>query len=293
MLGAVSITQGRVMRALTALLLALLLAPAFAAPPRLMLATDYHDGIEVAEYFVSEKLDGVRGHWDGRALYTRAGNRIEAPEWFTAGWPRVPMDGELWLGRGRFEEASGIARTAGGEHPGWREMRFMVFDLPAHEGGFGQRLAAMRTLLAAANVAWLRPVVQHRVEGEAELQARMKAVVDAGGEGLMLHHRDARYRAGRSDGLLKLKPFQDAEAQVVGHTPERGKYTGMVGALVVERPDGLRFRIGSGLTDALRAAPPAVGTHVTYRFNGLTGNGVPRFPRFLRVRHELPPPDPE
>lgn len=280
------------MRVLIALLAALLLAPAIAAPPRLMLATGYHDGIEVAEYFASEKLDGVRGYWDGCALWTRGGNRIEAPEWFTAGWPQVPMDGELWLGRGRFEEASGIARTSGGEHPDWREMRFMVFDLPEHPGPFEQRVAAIRSRLAEARVGWLRPVEQHRVADSADLDARMRAVVDAGGEGLMLHHRDARYLAGRSDRLLKLKPFDDAEARVVGHTPGRGKYTGMVGALVVERPDGLRFRIGSGLTDALRARPPAVGTWVTYRFNGLTGNGVPRFPRFLRVRDELPPPDP-
>lgn len=281
------------MRILAVFLLSLLLAPALAAPPRLMLATDHHDGIEVGDYYVSEKLDGVRGHWDGRALWTRGGNRVEAPAWFTAGWPRVAMDGELWLGRGRFEEASGIVRTLGGEHPGWREMRFMVFDLPDHEGTFAQRLASIRAVLVAANVAWLRPVEQRTVAGGAELQVRMKAVVDAGGEGLMLHHRDARYRAGRSGDLLKLKPFQDAEARVVGHTAGRGKYTGMAGALVVERPDGLRFRIGSGLSDALRAEPPPVGTHVTYRYNGFTGNGVPRFARFLRVRHELPPPDPE
>jgi len=235
----------------------------------------------------------VRGHWDGRALWTRGGNRIEAPEWFTAGWPRVPMDGELWIGRGRFEEASGIARTLDGDHPGWRELRFMVFDLPAHEGTFERRLAAMRALLAAANVAWLQPVDQTRVADEAQLQARMRAVVAAGGEGLMLHHRDSRYRAGRSAGVLKLKPFQDAEARVVGHTAGRGKYAGMVGALVVERADGLRFRVGSGLSDAQRAQPPPVGSHVTYRYSGFTAAGVPRFARFLRVRHELPPPDPE
>src|SRR5690554_4513608 len=148
-----STAQGRAMRILAAFLLSLLLAPALAAPPRLMLATDHREGIEVGDYYVSEKLDGVRGHWDGRALWTRGGNRIEAPEWFTAGWPRVALDGELWLGRGRFEEASGVVRTLGGEHPGWREMRFMVFDLPGHDGRFAQRLASMRTVLAAASVA--------------------------------------------------------------------------------------------------------------------------------------------
>src|SRR5690625_5099189 len=280
------------MRILAVFLLSLLLAPAFAAPPRLMLATEYRDGIRVADYYVSEKLDGVRGYWDGQALWTRGGHRVEAPDWFTAGWPRMPMDGELWLGRGRFEEASGIVRTRGGQHPGWRELHFMVFDLPAHEGAFAQRVAAMRARLAAANVAWLRPVEQRLAVGEAELQAQLRAVVAEGGEGLVLHHRHARYRAGRSAQVLKLKPFHDAEARVVGYTPGRGKHAGMVGALVVERPDGLRFRIGSGLSDALRAEPPPVGSHVTYRYNGFTAGGVPRFARFLRIRHELPPPDP-
>ncbi len=281
------------MRTFLALLLCLLpLAPAFAAPPRLMLATDYREGVAVADYYVSEKLDGVRGHWDGRTLWTRGGHRIEVPDWFTAGWPAVPMDGELWIGRGRFEETSGIVRTLGGAHPGWRDIRFMVFDLPAHEGTFQQRLTAMQALLAAADVVWLQAVEQATVADAAALQRRMQAVVDAGGEGLMLHHRDSRYRAGRSDGVLKLKPFQDAEARVVGYTGGRGKYTGMLGALVVERADGLRFRIGSGLTDALRANPPPLGTHVTYRYNGHTAAGVPRFARYLRVRHDPPPPDP-
>ena len=93
------------------LLLAALLgiaAPTPAAePPRVMLPMAYHADLQVTDYYVSEKLDGVRGHWDGRRLLTRGGMVVEAPYWFTAEWPGIPMDGELWVGRGRFEEASG------------------------------------------------------------------------------------------------------------------------------------------------------------------------------------------
>ena len=282
------------MRACLLLLFVLLFAPAAigAQPPSLMLATDYEAGADVADYWVSEKLDGVRGRWDGHALWTRGGHRIEAPDWFVAGWPEVALDGELWIGRGRFDEVSGIVRARRRYDARWRQVRFMVFDLPGHSGNFDARLRRLRALIAAAGVAWLQPVSQQRFADAAALQARLEAVVAAGGEGLMLHHRDARYRAGRSDGLRKLKPHDDAEARVIAHLPGRGKYAGMTGALLVERADGLRFRLGSGLDDAQRAAPPPVGSLVTYRYSGHTRNGLPRFARFLRVRHEPPPPDP-
>lgn len=262
-------------------------------PPRLMLATSYEAGIDVSEYWVSEKLDGVRGHWDGSRLVTRGGHAIPAPDWFTAGWPEQPMDGELWIGRGRFAEVSGIVRSGHAGDAAWRRVRFMVFDLPGLPGPFRQRVMRMRELLGDAGIAWLRPIEQFRVDSAGELDARLEAVVAAGGEGLMLHHRDSIYRAGRSEHLLKYKPYQDAEARVVGHTAGTGKYAGMLGALIVERPDGLRFRIGSGFSDAERADPPPIGSWVTYRYNGLTVNGVPRFARFLRIRHLLPPADPE
>jgi DNA ligase-1 len=262
------------------------------APPALMLASQYEAGIEVGDYFVSEKLDGVRGRWDGHALWTRGGQPVHAPAWFTRDWPADAMDGELWLGRGRFEEASGIVRAAHADDRQWRRMHFMVFDVPGDPGPFESRVAHMRSLLGAANIAWLRPIRQSRGHDAATLDARLAAVVAAGGEGLMLHHRNARYRIGRSDQLLKYKPYDDAEARVVAHTPGKGKYRGMLGALVVERADGLRFRIGSGFSDAQRAAPPPVGSFVTYRYNGVSASGVPRFARFLHVRHEMPPPDP-
>lgn len=269
-------------------------APAVAAEPPggLMHASAVPNGAAptgahpLSAYWVSEKLDGVRGRWDGRRLWTRGGLPVDAPAWFTAGWPEQAMDGELWLGRGRFEEISGLVRNPPPDDAPWREVRFLVFDLPGHGGRFDERVRAMRALPGTGVPPWLRPVAQSRVADRPGLRTRLRAVLDAGGEGLMLHRGDARYLPGRSDALLKLKPHDDAEARVVAHLPGRGKYTGLAGALLVEREDGVRFRIGSGLSDALRADPPPVGSLVTYRHNGLTVNGLPRFPRYLRLRRE-------
>lgn len=261
-----------------------------ASPPALTLAEDYQRGVDVADYWVSEKLDGVRGYWTGERLITRGGHSVNPPAWFVADFPDVPLDGELWLGRGRFAETSGIVRTEEPVDAEWRGMRFMVFDLPAHEGRFTERLAALKSRMNELDIDWLQPVKQFRVADHAELQQRLEAVVDRGGEGLMLRRADSRHDAGRSDELLKLKPFQDAEARVIRHLPGEGKYADMMGSLLVETPDGRRFRLGSGFTDEQRADPPPVGSWVTYRFNGFTTNGLPRFARFLRVRPGYTPP---
>ena len=69
-----------------------------------------------------------------------------------------------------------------------------------------------------------------------------------------------------------------------GYTPGTGKYHGMTGALEVQIPDGKHFLIGSGLSDAVRRNPPAIGSLITYRYQALTQDGVPRFARYLRVR---------
>ena len=280
------------MRVLLFILLCLLAPPAVAAPPDLMLASTYRPGVPVSAFLVSEKLDGVRGRWDGRTLWTRGGARITPPPSFTRGWPDEPMDGELWIGRGRFDEVSAAVRRNEADPRVWREIRFMLFDLPAHGGPFAERVARMRTLVAAAGNPSLAMIPQRHFITAAELDAELARVVAAGGEGLMLHRHDAVYRPGRSDDLLKYKPFEDAEALVTAHLPGKGKYLGVMGALQVRTPDGRSFRIGSGFTDAQRSAPPPPGAWVTYRYNGLTAKGLPRFARFVRVREEMPPSAP-
>jgi len=272
------------------LLLGCLLAVAqraLADAPALLLAGRYRPGIDLRDWWVSEKYDGVRAHWDGRQLRTRGGERIAAPAWFTAGWPALPMDGELWAGRGRFEHAQSAAAREQPDDAQWRALRYMVFDLPAHPGSFDERLAALRAAVSALDHTWIQAVPQRKVAGDAELQALLREVVRGGGEGLMLHRGASLYRAGRGEDLVKLKTHDDAEARVIAHVPGKGKHAGRLGALMVETPEGRRFALGTGFTDAQRADPPPVGSWVTYRFRGLhEGSGLPRFASFLRVRSD-------
>lgn len=261
-------------------------APVLQSAPPLMSSQLWSGAADPIGFLVSEKLDGVRAYWDGEHLYTRSGRRITAPDWFVADFPAQALDGELWAGRGRFEFVSGVVRSHKPVDSEWRQLSYQVFDLPGSPAVFEQRYRQLLALLNPLASDWVRPLQQVSLSSDAELSEHLQAVVAAGGEGLMLHRKSALYEPVRSPHLLKYKPFQDAEAIVVGYSPGKGKYQGMVGALRVRTPDGREFGIGSGLTDALRTQPPAIGSQVTYRYNGYTNGGLPRFARFLRVRQE-------
>lgn len=267
-------------------------APAWAveakgAAAAVPLAAVFRAEIDPAPYWVSEKLDGVRAVWDGRELRFRSGRRIPAPDWFIAGLPPQPLDGELWLARGRFDELSGIVRKAQPVDEEWRRVQYMIFELPDGAGTFTERIERLRGFVERSGTTWLRPVEQFRVADRAMLMKRLDAVIRAGGEGLMLHRADAAYRTGRSDDLLKLKPWLDAEATVIGHEPGKGRLAGALGALHLRTAEGKEFRLGSGFSDAQRRNPPAVGTSVSYRYQELTKDGIPRFPRYWRMHEEF------
>lgn len=254
------------------------------APPPLLLANVLRDSADVTQYWVSEKLDGVRALWNGRELRFRSGNPVHAPSWFTEALPPQPLDGELWVGRGEFDRLSGIVRKDQPIDSEWRQVRYVLFELPDTPGTFSQRIEQMQEIVAKAQIPWLQVIEQFRVRDREELQQRLTKVLKQRGEGLMLHRADALYATGRSDDLLKLKPWLDAEATVIEHLPGKGKYRGMLGALRLEMPNGTRFNLGTGFRDAVRRNPPPVGALVTYRFRELNPSGVPRFASYLRVR---------
>jgi DNA ligase 1 len=271
-------------RALLGGLAALALPVAARPAPALMLAREAPVDVDPRGHLVSEKLDGVRAHWDGRTLRFRSGLPVAAPAWFTAGLPALPLDGELWLGRGRFEALVSAVRKANPVDAEWRAVRYALFDLPGGEGAFAERAVVLRDTVARCGHPALVAVEQRTLADRAALLQALKAVVDGGGEGLVLHRARARWHAGRSGDLLKLKPLADAEALVVGHAPGRGRFAGQLGALRVRTAEGVEFLIGTGFSDEERARPPSIGRVVTYTHRGLTNAGVPRFASYWRVR---------
>ena len=270
------------------LLLILLFGPATPAvagePPPLLLAKPYTDDIDVRDYWVSEKLDGVRAYWDGQRLLSRRGNVFQAPAWFTEGFPPHPLDGELWLGRGAFEATVSAVRKQRPVAAEWRQLSYQVFELPGAAGDFTRRLARLERIVAAVNSPYLKLIPHQRLKDQAALQRKLDEVVAGGGEGLMLHRADSLYETGRGNALLKLKTYEDAEAVVIAHLPGKGRNLGRLGALLVEMPDGKQFKIGSGFSDQERENPPPVGALVTYKYYGLSRRGIPRFASFLRIR---------
>ncbi|NOQ15397.1 MAG: DNA ligase [Methyloprofundus sp.] len=253
--------------------------------PDVMLAKVFHSSVDVTEYWISEKLDGVRARWDGHRFISRGGTIINAPDWFVEGFPVIPLDGELWAGRGEYQQTVSIVRTLK-PHIGWKKVSFMVFDLPAHQGDFSARVAVMQSMSEQNPSLYLGFIAQFQVASEESLTRHLKTVTDQGGEGLMLHHKAGIYRSGRSKDLLKLKPFTEAEAIVLDYRKGKGQFTGKMGAIKVRSAAGKVFFIGSGFTHQQREKPPAIGSVISFRHQGVTDSGIPRFAVFLRVRDE-------
>lgn len=258
------------------------------APP-LLLAHRWEVDRDPTGWWMSEKLDGVRAYWDGEAFVSRLGNQFIAPDWFTADLPADTLDGELWVDRKKFQRTISIVRSgAAGE--AWRAVRYVVFDAPNARGAFEDRLAHVRKVLVRAGAPHAYCHDHVPCTGIDHLRDELRRIEALGGEGLMLRQPASPYVVGRSTTLLKVKTFQDAEARVVDHLAGTGKHEGRLGALVVELADGTRFSIGTGFSDAERASPPRCGAIITFRYQELSDDGVPRFPSYVgeRIDAELP-----
>ena len=259
-----------------------------AAAPPLLLAESWDFVTDPTGFWLSEKLDGVRAFWDGKQFLSRLGNLFHAPDWFVKGLPDTPLDGELWLGRKKFQRTVGIVRRQDkSDH--WKEIRYLVFDAPRLEKGFEQRLEFVREVVQANKPPYALTHEHELCKGLEHLRSELARLEGLGGEGLMMRQAGSRYESGRSATLLKVKNFHDAEARVLKHLEGAGRHKGRLGALLVEMDGGTTFSVGTGFSDAEREDPPPVGSTITYRYQELSEAGVPRFPSFVGVREYRKP----
>lgn len=257
------------------------------SPPPLLLANKYGSS-DPTGWWLSEKLDGVRAYWNGKDFISRGGIVYNAPSWIKKGLPSTALDGELWAGRGKFQTAVSIAKGGKGD-AAWKKLRYKVFDTPEHGGKFEARLSAAERAVSKAPYA---EILEHvKCKGRKHVESALRSVEAKGGEGLMLREPGSYYEPRRSSTLLKVKTFTDAEAKVLGYFPGKGKNKNVIGGIHVVTTSGppkkgIKFKIGTGFSDAQRRKPPKIGSIVTYHYTGLSDSGTPKFASFIRVRRD-------
>ena len=258
--------------------------------PKLLLAHPWENDKRLDRVVdVPEKLDGVRAWWDGKQFLPRLGNVYHAPDWFVAGLPSMPLDGELWLDRKAFQRTVSIVRRQDKSYY-WQQIKYVLFDAPGVSGPFEERQKALTEMIRQQRPQMTKVLDQVRCASIEALKVELARVEALGGEGWTLRQPGSLYQVGRSTTLLKVKTFHDAEGRVVEHSAGKGRHAGRLGAVVVELPSGLTFSVGTGFSDAQRQNPPAIGSTITYRYQEMTDRGVPRFPSFVRLRTDVAQP---
>ncbi|MDX9834953.1 MAG: DNA ligase [Desulfobulbus sp.] len=261
----------------------LVTAPAHAG--QLMLPEVYTKQVEVTGWLMSEKLDGVRAYWDGKHLLSKNGNVFYPPMAFIQGLPPFSVEGEIWGGRGSFEQTVSIVKKQE-PHDGWLKLKMAIFDVPEAPGGFTERIAKAKRWFTAHPSAYAFVIPQTLIKSPVLLGQHLDHVEELGGEGLIIRKPDALYTAGRSTEILKVKKYQTAEAVIIAHLPGKRRNKGRLGALLVEADNGMRFKIGSGFSDAERDSPPPVASVITFKYYGKYQSGIPKFASFLRIRSD-------
>ncbi len=244
-------------------------------------------------YLMSEKLDGVRGIWNGKSMQTRARNPIKLPQFFTKNFPNFQLDGELWIQRNSFEQISSLVRQEDTNLQHWKNVTYNVFDVPNACEEFKitlctleNRLQILRDYLSKNPSKFIRIIPQIRIKNQEHLMQFYQDLIAQNAEGVIIRKNDALYERKRSDNAYKLKPFKDAECMVKKHYEGKGKFAGKMGSLLCEGYiDGkkVEFKIGSGFKDKDRINPPAIGSIITYKYTGFTANKKPRFATYLRM----------
>lgn len=248
-------------------------------------ARSYTGKEDIKGWAMSEKLDGIRGYWDGRRLLTRKGLPLHPPPWFIKNFPAFELDGELWSKQGDFEFIQSVVLDAE-PGPGWGKINYHIFEVPNQKGTFFHRLARAKEWFKSHPAPHVKVIRQTLIQDRSDLDRFFLEVTSRGGEGVIVKKPNIPYHTGRSAHVLKVKKARDMDGLVIGINEGNGKYENAMGSLTLKLENGVIFKLGTGFTDRVRNNSPAVGTIVTFKYHGFSKNGVPKFASFLRVRED-------
>ena len=262
-------------------------------PFMVMLAKVYEEKQDPTGWWHSEKLDGVRAIWDTKKLLTRNQKEIVIPDQFRKYLPKdTPLDGELFTKRQNFSKTSGIIRHKTPNLEDWKTIKFMIFDIPVKDIPFEKRLDKIQKIVNTQcrgdPKCPLVAVQNTKIKSREHLSKLHLDIVKKGAEGSMLRKPNSMYENKRSSSLLKLKPFEDLDAKVIGYQMGTGKYVGQLGSLIVTLVDdpSVKFNVGSGFEDQDRMNYKQLfplNTIIRVQYNGFTEYGVPRFPVYTGI----------
>ena len=264
-------------------LLLLFAPPASALSPELQTPETYHGNENIPGWSMSEKLDGIRGYWDGQRLLTRDGNVIHAPSWFTDTLPPFELDGELWAGRGNFET---VQCTVMDETPSsaWRNISYNIFEVPHARGDFPARLNKAQKWFNEHEADHVQIIPQTTCTGHEHVQRFLKKIAKDGGEGVIIKDPTIPYRDGTEQRILKIKHIDYMDGTVIAHNPGKGRYAGLMGSLTLKLKNGVVFNLGTGFSMSERHYAPRIGAVVTFKHYGFSKSGKPRFASFVKVK---------
>lgn len=274
-------------------------------------------------WWVSEKLDGIRAIWDGEKFLSRnsqtgLGSKVFSyvPQFIIDSMPGgVALDGEIWLGRNKFNEMSSISNWIPGKKfkqdeidSKWTQIKYKIFDIPNSTEPYEERIKILdKIILISINCCRIKnlkcileKVEITKVESPEHLQEIYRTLTSSGAEGVMLRAPNSPYELKRSKYLLKFKIKDDAEGIVLERLPGTGRLEGMLGSLKTElikdsKRTGIITNVGTGFNDDERTNDPSspnfipVGTLISFSYMELTEDSV-RHPSYRGIRTDVPKP---
>lgn len=247
-----------------------------------LLAYNYKKSINPANWWMSEKLDGIRAIWDGDKLYYKSGKLINAPEFFLSKLPKnIALDGELYIDRGSFKKISSITSSLKPDIKEWGLIQYKIIDILTINKKFEDRMKKIKELDIENEI--VQKITHIKIKNAEHLYQYLHHISNSGGEGLMLRKPNSFYEYKRSMILLKVKLFFDKEAVIID---KDYNCNNMLKNLSVRWIDSnIYFKVGNGLDKTEIFNNGEIIKIKYYEIDDVSGK--PRFPIYIGKRNDL------